>query len=85
MLPRLDLRRVLVRNGVRLQVARGIYKHDQSPVTAIFQIRPRQEEAWSLEAMNAYVTAGWKRLEVVGGFEKALEEHKANLDRLVDT
>ena len=81
MLPRLDLRRVLVRTEVRLQV----YKHDHSPVTAVFQIHSRQEEAWSLEAMNACVTAGWKRLEVVGGFEKALEEHKAKIDRLVDT
>ena len=35
--------------------------------------------------MSACVTAGWKRLEVVGGFEKALEEHKAKFDRLVDT
>ena len=66
-------------------MARGIYKHDHSLVTAVFQIRSRQEEAWSLEAMNACVTAGWKRLEVVGDFEKALEEHKARIDRLVDT
>ena len=66
-------------------MASSIYKHDHSPVTAVFQIRSRQEEAWSLEAMNACITAGWKRLEVVGGFEKALEEHKAKFDRLVDT
>ena len=85
MLPRLDLRRGLVRTGVRLQVARGIYKHDHSPVTAVFHKYSRQEEAWSLEAMNAYVAAGWKRLEVVGGCEKALEENKAKFDRLVDT
>ena len=83
--PRLDVRRVLVRTGVRPQVARSIYKHDHSPVIAVFQKYSWQEEAWSLEAMNACVTAGWKRLEVVGGFEKALEENKAKFDRLVDT
>ena len=66
-------------------MARSIYKHDHSPVMAVFQKYSRQEEAWSLEAMNACVTAGWKRLDVVGGFEKALEENKAKFDRLVDT
>ena len=55
-----------------------------TPVTAVFQIRSRQEEAWSLEAMNACVTDGWKRLEVIGGFEKAFEENNAKFDRLVE-
>ena len=36
MLPRRDLRRVLARTGIRLQVARSIYQHDHSPVIAVF-------------------------------------------------
>ena len=52
---------------------------------AVFQKHSRQQEAWSAEALNACDTAGWKRLEVVGGFEKALEENNAKFDRLVDT
>ena len=66
-------------------MARSIYKHNHSLVTAVFQIHSRQEQTWSLEAMNACVTAGWNRLEVVGGFEKAFEENNAKFNRLVDT
>ena len=66
-------------------MARSIYKHDHSLVIAVFQKHSRQEEALSAEALNACVTAGWKRLEVIGGFEKAFEENKAKIDRLVDT
>ena len=66
-------------------MARSICKHDHSPVMAVFQEFSRQEKAWSAEAMNACVTAGWKRLKVTGGFEKALEENKAKIDHLVDT
>ena len=71
--PRLDPRRILVRTGIRLQVARSNCKHDHSPVIAVFQKCSRQDKACSPEAMNACCTAGWKRLEVIGGIEKSLE------------
>ena len=48
--------------------------------------KKREEEAvWSAEAMNACWTSGWKRLEVIGGIEEALEETTAKVDHLVDT
>ena len=35
--------------------------------------------------MNACWTTGWKRLDVTGAIEEALEENTAKFDRIVDT
>ena len=56
---------------------------------AVFQNRAeleqvKEEPTWSVEAINACWTNGWKRLEVTGAIAKALEENKAKFDHLVD-
>ena len=49
------------------------------------QEKAREEPAWFAEAMNACWTTGWKRLEVTGAIEEALEENTAKFDHFVDT
>ena len=43
MLPWLNLCRVLLTTGIRLQVVKSIHRHDHSPVTAVFQECSRQK------------------------------------------
>ena len=89
-LTRLNLCRVLVRTGKRLQLIRSTRRHNHSLVIALFpkkteQEKAREEPAWSAEAMNACWTTEWKRLELTGGIEEALEENTAQFDHFVDT
>ena len=49
------------------------------------QENAREEPAWSAEAMQSCWTTGWKRLEVTGAIEEALEENKAKFDHLEET
>ena len=90
MLARLRLSRVLVRTEIRLQLVRSTQRCDHSPVIAVFQRdswkeKSRNEPAWSAEASNACWMTGWKRPEVIGALEEALQEKKAEFDRLVDS
>ena len=42
------------------------------------QEKARGEPVWCAEAMNACWTSGWKRPEVTGAIEEALEEKKTD-------
>ena len=89
-LTRLNLCRVLVRTGIRLRLIRSTRRHDHSLVIAVFQkkteqVKAREEPAWSAEATNACWTSEWKRLEVIGAIEEALEENTAKFDHFVDS
>ena len=42
-------------------------------------------QTWPAEAINVCWMDGWKRPEVIGVLEEALQEKKAEFDRIVDS
>ena len=90
MCSRLQLCRVLLRTGIRLQLVRSTQRHDLSFVIAVCQRdswkdTAKDEPACFAETSIACWMIGWERTKVISFPKKALQENNVEFDRLVDS